>query len=56
MGINTCLSCPLFIGGKIFLELLAVIYYTNCVGKERREVCRRSIEGDQRQIILKPCV
>lgn len=44
------------IGGKIFLDLLAVIYYTVCVGKERREVCRRSIEGDRRRIIPRLCV
>ena len=45
-----------FIGGKIFLELLAVLYYTDFVGKERREVCRKSIEGDQRQTTLRLCV
>lgn len=27
------------------IDLLAVINYTYVVGKERREVCRKSIEG-----------
>ena len=43
----------IIIGGKIFFDLLAVMNYTIIVGKERRGICRRSIEGDQQLTILK---